>query len=403
LFAPPQFGYAQGAAQQGAPADGGLQNAQANTGSPEWNGFTKGLGNLARQIVIGVGIALLVGVGLGLVALASPAFAVGIGITLLCFGVALGLTALIITGYETFVGKDLDGNKLTTEQRWEKGTEFVGNLILTALGGYGAIKGLMGVSGGALAVETEAGADGIIGEVAESGAGSAIVGAEETAGAGAAGDAVAEAGATAPTNGARLVNCFPPSMLVGTEAGLRPIGQIGAGEAVWGYDFLSGVWRLCLVECRHDANYHGPLVTLDLGGGELTATAYHPFWVIQGDGLANRPTPRHVGPDEDQGGSLAGRWVNSHDLREGDVVFLKDRGPTTVHRVHQRSEREFGNLNGLDNLFVVVSHGGSSGIFSLRFRRWSQRPPCPGVTRGAQRRARPGLPRPSPGGPTPRI
>jgi hypothetical protein len=128
-------------------------------------------------------------------------------------------------------------------------------------------------------------------------------------------------GSTAPTNGARLVNCFPPSTLVGTEAGLRPIGQIGAGEAVWGYDFLSGDWRLCLVECRHDANYHEPLVTIDLGDGEVTATVYHPFWVIQGDGLADRPTPRHVRPDEDQGGSLAGRWVNSHDL------FIINRSP----------------------------------------------------------------------------
>jgi hypothetical protein len=138
---------------------------------------------------------------------------------------------------------------------------------------------------------------------------------------------------------AKLVNCFPPDTLVGTESGLRPMSQVGAGDRVWGYDFLNGVWRLCRVECRHDANYDGPLVTLYADVGMVTATAFHPFWVIQGDDLASRPTPRHVGPDEDQGGSLAGRWVNSHDLREGDVILLRDRGPVTVRRVIQRHER----------------------------------------------------------------
>jgi hypothetical protein len=114
------------------------------------------------------------------------------------------------------------------------------------------------------------------------------------------------------------------------------MSQVGAGERVWGYDFVNGVWRLCRVECRHDANYDGPLVTLYADVGDVTATAYHPFWVIQGDDLASRPTPRHVIPDEDQGGSLPGRWVNSHDLRKGDVVFLRGGGPVTVRRVVQR-------------------------------------------------------------------
>lgn len=117
------------------------------------------------------------------------------------------------------------------------------------------------------------------------------------------------------------------------------MSQIGAGERVWGYDFLNGVWRLCRVECRHDANYDGPLATLYADVGKVTATAFHPFWVIQGDDLANRPTPRQVGDDEDQGGSLPGRWVNSHDLREGDIIVLKGRGPVTLRRVVQRHEQ----------------------------------------------------------------
>jgi hypothetical protein len=145
----------------------------------------------------------------------------------------------------------------------------------------------------------------------------------------------AEAGVEAEAS-AKLVNCFPPNTLVGTESGLRPIGQIGAGERVWGYDFQGGTWRLCVVQCRHDADYDGPLVTLHVGVGEVTATAYHPFWVVQGDDLENRPTPRQLAADEDRGGPLPGRWVNSHDLREGDVVFLRGHGPVTVRWVLQR-------------------------------------------------------------------
>src|SRR6202043_2294503 len=81
------------------------------------------------------------------------------------------------------------------------------------------------------------------------------------------------------------------------------------------------------------------MVTLDLGTGEVTATAHHPFWVIEGQDLDRRPGMLEVDVSEDQGGSLPGRWVNSHDLREGDVVFLQGSGPVIVRRVRQRSEQ----------------------------------------------------------------
>jgi len=40
--------------------------------------------------------------------------------------------------------------------------------------------------------------------------------------------------------------------------------------------------------------------------------------------------------DEDRGQSLPGRWVNSHDLREGDIVFLRNTGPVAIRGVRQR-------------------------------------------------------------------
>ena len=132
----------------------------------------------------------------------------------------------------------------------------------------------------------------------------------------------------------KVLNCFPPDTLVATERGLRPIGSVEPGERVWAYDFRRGVWELAEVECRHDSKYTGPLVTLDLGVAEITATAYHPFWVISGADLEARPTPRRLEATEDRGLSLPGRWVNSHDLCVGDVVFLRT-GEATIRRVSQ--------------------------------------------------------------------
>lgn len=38
------------------------------------------------------------------------------------------------------------------------------------------------------------------------------------------------------------------------------------------------------------------------------ATAYHPFWVVQGEDLESRTALRHVEVSEDRGRSLPGRW-----------------------------------------------------------------------------------------------
>ena len=65
----------------------------------------------------------------------------------------------------------------------------------------------------------------------------------------------------------------------------------------------------------------------------MTATAFHPFWVVQGDGLEGRPRPGHVSEREDRGGALEGRWVSSHDVRVGDVMCLHGRGQTVVRAV----------------------------------------------------------------------
>jgi hypothetical protein len=134
----------------------------------------------------------------------------------------------------------------------------------------------------------------------------------------------------------KVDNCFPTDTLVDTETGLRAIAQVEPGEQVWAYDFMSGKWRLAQVELRHDSGFRGVLVTIELDSGEVTATAYHPFWVIQGLDLDNRPPVSHLLPTEDRGQSLPGRWVNSHELMERDIVFIRDGGPTSIRRVTHR-------------------------------------------------------------------
>jgi RHS repeat-associated protein len=137
---------------------------------------------------------------------------------------------------------------------------------------------------------------------------------------------------------AKIPACFPRDTPVGTESGLRPIWQVEAGERVWAYDFEAGMWRLCLVECRHDTSYDGLIVGLEVDGIEVTSTAHHPFWVVEGHDLENRPDLQHVDTDEDRGKSLLGRWVNSHDLRVGDVIVLRaDSGQAKIRRIVQRS------------------------------------------------------------------
>jgi hypothetical protein len=134
-------------------------------------------------------------------------------------------------------------------------------------------------------------------------------------------------------------NCFPPDTLVSTETGLRRIDEVEAGDRVWAYDFHAGQWRLSVVECRDDSVYEGPLVQIDLGHSQVKATAFHPFWVVEGADLAQRCAPRHLPPGESEGLSLPGRWVNSHELRAGDVIWLRNGERARIVRLEQWYER----------------------------------------------------------------
>jgi RHS repeat-associated protein len=119
------------------------------------------------------------------------------------------------------------------------------------------------------------------------------------------------------------VNCFPPNTLVHTDSGLRRIDSIESGDVVWSYSFKENKWVKCTVECRHDATYEGPMMTIRTTRGEFQATAFHPVWVVAGEDLESRPVPKDFSPDEDAGEHLPGRWIDSHHVKAGDVVSLR--------------------------------------------------------------------------------
>jgi hypothetical protein len=130
--------------------------------------------------------------------------------------------------------------------------------------------------------------------------------------------------------------CFTPDTPVTTKTGLRPIGEIEAGDEVLAFDFRAGEWRPKRVTQRMDSMYDGPLVTIETAPSTIQTTVYHPFWVVEGRDLEERSLPRELPPGEDEGGALPGRWVNSHELRAGDVIFTRGGRRQRITRVEQR-------------------------------------------------------------------
>ncbi|MEM6469657.1 MAG: DUF6531 domain-containing protein [Planctomycetota bacterium] len=142
-----------------------------------------------------------------------------------------------------------------------------------------------------------------------------------------------------PTSPIKRKMCFVAGTMVATEHGQRPIETIKAGELVYTFDFENGEWVLRPVTETHVSEYEGALVTIKTDQGEVTATAYHPFWVVEGHDLENRPRPKGLKDDEDEGLSLKGRWVNSHDLFAGDVVYRRAEGGIIATEVRQSFHR----------------------------------------------------------------
>jgi hypothetical protein len=130
--------------------------------------------------------------------------------------------------------------------------------------------------------------------------------------------------------------CFPAGTLISTAAGFKPIEQILIGDRVWAFNLVTGQWALRTVEKAFTAHYENPLVEITVADETIRSTMGHPFWVIEGDGLCDRPKPEHIVGIENPNATVPGRWVDSHDLRIGDVLLLKDQKPARITAVNLR-------------------------------------------------------------------
>ena len=153
------------------------------------------------------------------------------------------------------------------------------------------------------------------------------------------------------------IKCFSRDTLVHTATGPRPIGEIEPGEQIWSYHFERGVWGLCDVKERLDNTYSGPVISITVDNTTIEATAYHPFWVIEGRDLQERSKPRQLQEHEDEGHSLPGRWVNSHELRAGDCIITRSGTRALITEIRQR----FNDAFPVSNLSIIGHHNYAVG------------------------------------------
>jgi hypothetical protein len=84
-----------------------------------------------------------------------------------------------------------------------------------------------------------------------------------------------------------------------------------------------------------EREYEGDLVELTVGPDVVKATSGHPFWVVEGEGLAERPRAEHI-PEVPVSARIPGRWVDAGDLQTGDVLHLQGSACATIDRKVRR-------------------------------------------------------------------
>ncbi len=122
---------------------------------------------------------------------------------------------------------------------------------------------------------------------------------------------------------AEAMSCFPAGTLVATSDGLRPIESIVAGQRVWAFDLIASQWLLRHVLRAHSRHYEGNAASVTVAGETIDSTSRHPYFVVRGQDLEDRPTLEHLARVPD-GATTPGRWVDAADLRVGDELLLRD-------------------------------------------------------------------------------
>jgi len=129
--------------------------------------------------------------------------------------------------------------------------------------------------------------------------------------------------------------CFRAGTLIKSPAGDAPIESIVPGDQVWARDEITGEWALAEVVEVFSRDYEGDIVTVEVEGESIEATGSHPFWVIDGDDLDQRPA---VGHCEIRRSVVQGRWVEARNLRAGDTLASHAAGDVAITQVCTRHD-----------------------------------------------------------------
>ncbi len=135
------------------------------------------------------------------------------------------------------------------------------------------------------------------------------------------------------TTARQLLNCFPAGTPVATLDGPQAIESVVAGQKVWAYDLISSRWQPCLVTETFRNHYVGNSASLTIAGETVTSTLLHPYWVVRGEGLDDRPRRDHLAAVP-VGATTPGRWVDAGDVVVGDELLLRDGRVVAVESIH---------------------------------------------------------------------
>ena len=169
--------------------------------------------------------------------------------------------------------------------------------------------------------------------------------------------------------------CFAPETLVATPTGQRPISEMRQGDLVLAFDHRTGIWSEQRVAKFHESIYEGPLVAITTDHGTIRGTIYHPYWVLAGRDLGERSAPRELEEHEDEGLALEGRWVNSHELRCGDVLIDRQGQRRFVVKI----EQEFVSGFLVHNLTINKHHTYAVGADAILVHNTGGCPPSGNV------------------------
>ncbi|MDR1963126.1 MAG: HINT domain-containing protein [Planctomycetaceae bacterium] len=124
-----------------------------------------------------------------------------------------------------------------------------------------------------------------------------------------------------------VVSKYSPDNI--NERELVPIENIRFGDQVWSYNRTTKHWEPRSVLDTFSRNYIGDVVAISIWNEIIDATGGHPFWVLHGENLENRP-PCDCLPTCDQGMTPDGRWVYARNLQVDDVVRSRSFGTQKV-------------------------------------------------------------------------